>query len=67
MRLDKLVGKASMIVKVKVYDWDTNNCLFFLLNAADFDDVRKDMKKYRVKFYSIEHDAIVIFVKKKED
>jgi hypothetical protein len=65
MRLDKMVGKASMMLKVKVYDWDSNELLFLLINGAEFDDVKEDMKKYKVRFYNVEKDSLVIFVKER--
>lgn len=66
MRLDKFVGRAGYDVCLIIYNWQSTELLFKIESGADYIDLKDDLKKYKVKYYSIKDNVLYIDVKKKE-
>ena len=67
MRLDKFVGKASYSMKMKVYDNIDSSSIYPCFDGSNYLELKKDMKKYKVKYYTIEEDCLLVYVEEKEN
>ena len=67
MRLDKFVGKASYSMKMKVYDNLDSNSIYPEFDGSDYLSLKEDMKKYKVEYYTIEEDCLLVYVEEKKN
>ena len=67
MRLDKFLGKASGDLKVRVKDNISGERIFYIEDWYDYSILREEMKKYKVRYYTIDTDSLIVYVKERKN